>query len=111
MLGFNHAFRGLLQMFRSERNFKIHILIFAFVAALGIYFNISFSDWTSILLVSGLVLSLEVINSAIEKVCDLYSTEKSEKIKNIKDISAGAVLIAALFAVVIGMMVFFPYFE
>lgn len=111
MFGFNHAFRGLFQMFRSERNFKIHILAFIVVVLLGFYLDISSSDWIFILLISGLVISLEVINSAIERICDLYSTEKNEQIKNIKDISAGAVLIAALFAVVIGVMVFLPYFK
>ena len=109
MFGFNHAFRGLFQMLRSERNFKIHILAFLLVVILGFSLSISIQDWISLFLVSGLVMSLEVINSAIEKICDLYSTEKNEKIKIIKDISAGAVLIAALFAVLIGILVFYPY--
>ena len=109
MLGFNHAFRGLFQMLRSERNFKIQILVFAVVIAIGFFFGISKAEWISICLVSALVLSLEVINSAIEKVCNLYSIEKDEKIKIIKDISAGAVLIAALSAILIGALVFYPY--
>lgn len=109
MLGFNHAFRGLFQMFRTERNFKVHVFALTIVVVLGFTLNITKSEWITILLISGLVLSLEVINSAIEKVCDLYSKESNQQIKNIKDISAGAVLITALFAIVIGALVFIPY--
>jgi diacylglycerol kinase len=109
MLGFNHAFRGLFQMLRKERNFKIQFLIFTVVVVFGFSLDISRNDWISLLIISGLVLSLEIMNSAIEKICDLYSKEKNPKIKNIKDISAGAVLIAALVAIVAGTLLFYPY--
>lgn len=109
MFGFNHALRGLLQMLKTERNFKIHVFAFISVIILGFTLEVSKPDWIILLLVSGFVLTMEIINSAIEQLCNLYSTERNEKIKNIKDISAGAVLIAALFAFVIGLVVFCPY--
>lgn len=109
MLGFDHAFRGLLQMFQSERNFKTQLIVFSLVISLGIYLNISTTHWISILLISALVLSLEIINSAIEKSCNLITTEINPQIALIKDISAAAVLLASLFAVVIGIMIFYPY--
>ncbi len=109
MLGINHALRGLFRMLRTERNFKIHILAFIIIVTLGFALSISNKDWIALLLISGLVMSLEMINSAIEKTCDLFSTERNEKIKNIKDIGAGAVLITALFAIVIGILIFYPY--
>ena len=109
MLGFNHAFRGLFQMFRSERNFKIQFIIFLLVVGLGFYLGISNNHWLIILLISALVLSLEIINSAIEKICDLITVESHPQIKRIKDIGAAAVLVATLFAVGIGIMIFLPY--
>lgn len=109
MLGFKHAFRGLFRMFSQERNFKIQFVIFVLVILLAFLLEVSRNDWVVLLLVSALVISLETINSAIEKACDLYSTERNEQIKNIKDISAGAVLISALFAIVIGILIFLPY--
>jgi|SRR5690554_6854894 len=109
MLGFNHAFRGLYNVLRTERNFKIQLLAFLLVVVLGFVFQITIDDWIALLLVSGIVLSLEIVNSAIERLCDLYSTKENKQIKLIKDISAGAVLLAALFAIIVGVLVFYPY--
>ena len=109
MLGFNHAFRGFFQMFRSERNFKIQIFAFLLVIGLGFFLTISKDHWIVILLISAMVLSLEIINSAIEKFCDLITTETNHQVKTIKDISAAAVLLASLFAIVIGVIIFYPY--
>ncbi|WP_107038351.1 diacylglycerol kinase family protein [Brumimicrobium mesophilum] len=109
MFGFKHAIRGLFLMIKTERNFKIHVFALVCVLSLGFLLDITTQDWISILMVSALVISLEIINSAIEKICNLYSTDKNEKIKNIKDISAGAVLMAALVAFIVGVLVFYPY--
>lgn len=109
MLGFNHAFRGLFQLLRTERNFKIQLVLFFLSIALGFILGISANDWLTLILISALVLSLEIINSAIEKTCDLVTTETSNQIKKIKDASAAAVLVASLFAIVIGAIVFYPY--
>ena len=106
-LGF--ALNGLLQLIRYERNFQIQVAAFIGVLALGIFFGISSMEWVVIFLISALVMGLEAINTAIEHLCDLYSTEANERIKKIKDIAAGAVLIAAIFAVCIAVVVFLPY--
>lgn len=111
MFGFKHAFRGLLIMLSKERNFKIQLVFFIAVLILGFIFQISSTDWIILLLTSALVLSLEIINSAIEKTCDLISKQTNKQIKNIKDISAAAVLLAVLFAVIIGVMIFLPYIK
>lgn len=108
---FKHAFNGISQLIKTERNFKIHLVCLVLVVSLGLYFKISSLEWLLIFLISALVLSLEAINSAIEKLCDLYSTEQNPKIKVIKDISAGAVLIAAIFAIFIGVAIFWKYFK
>ncbi len=106
-LGF--ALNGLLQLIRYERNFQIHVAAFIGVLALGIFFGISSMEWLVIFLISALVMGLEAINTAIEYLCDLYSIETDKRIKKIKDIAAGAVLIAAIFAVCIAVVVFLPY--
>ncbi|MFN5635388.1 MAG: diacylglycerol kinase family protein [Flavobacteriia bacterium] len=106
-LGF--ALNGLLQLIRYERNFQIQVAAFIGVLALGIFFGISSMEWVVIFLISALVMGLEAINTAIEHLCDLYSTEANERIKKIKDLAAGAVLIAAVFAVCIAVVMFLPY--
>lgn|SRR5690554_4181686 len=111
MFGFKHAIQGLRQTLKTERNFKIHLIAFIIVVGLGVLLDISLADWINLLLISGLVFALEIVNTAIEKLCDLYSTEQNKKIKDIKDISAGAVLTIALFAVVIGIFIFLPYLK
>ena len=107
--GFIHAFRGIRTVFLSELNFKVHIIALATVVVLGIYFSISQLDWILITIVSSVVLSLEAINTAIEKVCDEISLEKKESIRFIKDVAAGAVLIASIGAALVGVIIFMKY--
>lgn len=106
---FKNAFRGIILLVRSERNFQIHIVALLVVIGAGIYFNISSSEWCLVLLISAVVMGLEGLNSAIEKLCDEVSLERKESIRNIKDIAAGAVLLSALIAIVIAAFVFLPY--
>lgn len=107
--GFGYAFAGLWQMLLHERNFKVHVLALIVVISAGFYFHVSANEWLILILISALVLALETINSAIEKLCDLYTKETHPQIKLIKDIAAGAVLIAAIFAVVIALIIFKKY--
>jgi len=107
--GFGYAFAGIWQMLLHERNFKVHVLALIVVVSAGFYFHITANEWLILLLISALVLALETINSAIEKLCDLYTKETHPQIKLIKDIAAGSVLIAAIFAVVIAIIIFKKY--
>lgn len=95
-------------MFRTERNFKVQIAILCLTIALGLYLHLSSAEWLIIILVSILVLSLEALNSAVEKFCDFVHIEEHDKIKWIKDVAAGAVLIACIGAVIIGGIIFIP---
>ena len=106
---FRDAFNGIGILIRSERNFQIHLVAFVLVMGAGSYFDISSGDFVSILLVSGLVFGLEGVNTALEKLCDEVTEERKESIRKIKDVAAGAVLIGAIFACVIGAMIFYPY--
>ncbi|MCJ8289832.1 MAG: diacylglycerol kinase family protein [Crocinitomicaceae bacterium] len=106
---FRDAFNGIGILIRSERNFQIHLAAFVLAIGAGFYFNIQLKEFGTLLLVSALVFSLEAINTAIEKLCDEVSEERKESIRVIKDVSAGAVLIAAIFSIIIGIIIFLPY--
>lgn len=105
---FKHAFRGFGHALKHEMNFKIQFVVAAMVIMLGYYLNINSSEWIFIIGTIVLVLSLELLNSAIEKTCNLISKEYHPAIKIIKDIAAGAVLLAALGASIIGGIIFLP---
>lgn len=107
--GFLFAFNGLCFLVKKERNFKVHLVLFSLVIIAGFFFKITSIEWIAILLTSALVLSLEAVNTAIEQLSNLYSKEENPTIKTIKDVAAGAVLLAALFAAVIGILIFLPY--
>lgn len=102
------AFQGIGLVFRTERNFQIHSVCLILVTVFGFYFSISQSEWISILLISAVVLSLEMINTALEKTMNFVHPEKHDAVKKIKDIAAGSVLVATIFAVVIALIIFLP---
>lgn len=87
---------------------RIHGVIFFLVIAAGLFFRISTVDWLVIFLASGLVFSMEVLNTAAEFFLDKYYPGYSDEIGKIKDITAGAVLVAALFAAAAGLIIFIP---
>lgn len=93
----------------KERNFKIHLAAAVLVLLAGSYFKVSSLEWLILLLNIGLVLALEMINTAIEKWVDYISPEKNKLAGQIKDISAGATLIGAITAAICGTIVFYKY--
>lgn len=103
-----YAFEGLKTLFKEEPNALIHGSITLIVVVLGFYFEVSNTEWIALLFAIGLVFGLELINTAIENICDLISIERNEQIKKIKDLSAAAVLVAAVISVIIGVIVFIP---
>lgn len=106
---FGYAFSGILQAFRQETHLKLHLIIAILVIGLGFFFDLTKTDWIIILLSITLVISFEMFNSVIEKLCDIVLPEQHPKIKYIKDVAAGAVLVASLFALIAGLLVFLPY--
>ncbi len=105
---FYHAGEGIISAFFSERNMKIHVWMMILVIFSGFYFQISNMEWLICLLLFGVVISAEIMNTAVETVVDLVSPEKNPKAKLAKDLSAGAVLVVALVAAIIGFLIFFP---
>jgi diacylglycerol kinase len=105
---FGYAFRGIKTVFATEANMKIHLVIAILVVICGFFFRISVTEWLLCLLCFGLVLSLEMINTAIEKTIDLVSPEYHSLAEKAKDAAAGAVLISAIIAAIVGLIIFIP---
>lgn len=107
-LSFGFAFQGIKQALK-EPNFKIEVSAAVLVCMVAAYFNISKIEWCLIIACCGLVLALELINSAIERLCNLVTEEIDPRVKFIKDVSAGAVLIVSLASLIMGIIIFYPY--
>ncbi|MGM0532102.1 MAG: diacylglycerol kinase family protein [Bacteroidota bacterium] len=105
---FGNALRGLWIYISGESNNRIHLPAAALVIAAGIIFNINPLEWLFLFFSIGLVLTTEAFNFTVEKLCDEIQSEYSERIRMVKDISAGAVLIAVIISVIIGLIIFLP---
>lgn len=105
---FKYAFNGLKILIKEEQNYVVHLTTAAAVITLGLYYRILAIEWIVLVLAIQVVLTLETINTAIENLADFVSTERNEKIMRIKDLAAAGVLIAALTAMVIGLIIFLP---
>tara|TARA_R110001592_G_scaffold138225_1_gene356916 strand:+ start:36741 stop:37115 length:375 start_codon:yes stop_codon:yes gene_type:complete len=109
IFAFRVAFQGLLLFIKEGAHAKIHLMAAWVVVFMGWFFNITKTEWILSLFCIALVLSLEAINSAIEYLVDLASPDFHPLAKKSKDIAAAAVLIAAIFALIIGLLIFLPY--
>lgn len=106
---FGYAFRGLGFMLRTQHNAWIHLIATGAVVAAGVGVNLSFHDWRWIVLAVGFVWAAEIVNTAFEHLCDVVQPEFHVSVRAAKDVAAGAVLVAAVVAVIIGALVFLPY--
>ncbi|OCA77350.1 diacylglycerol kinase [Chryseobacterium artocarpi] len=106
---FLNAFRGVFVMIKTERNFQIELFAFFVNIFLISYLKLSNTDAAIILIVSTAVLSAEIFNTAIEKICDFIQPDYDKRIGFIKDISAGAVVIIAVSSVIIGILIYWKY--
>jgi diacylglycerol kinase (ATP) len=104
-----NAFRGVFMMLKSERNFQLEFLAFLINLFLIFYLKLSNIDTILILIVSFGVLSAEILNTAIEKICDIIHPEFDKRIGFIKDISAGAVILMTIVSVIVGIFVYWKY--
>jgi diacylglycerol kinase len=106
---FGYAIQGMFASFREQRNLKVQILVALITIGAGFFFGITPTEWCFILLTIGLVIGLEMVNTAIEGLVDLVTTERKPLAGKIKDIAAGAVLFASVIAIVVGVVVFRKY--
>ena len=107
---FTYAGRGIWIFFKSTHNAWIHVLVLALAIFFGFYFNITHVEWMVLVLVGGLVLAAEAFNTAIEIDIDLTSPQYHPYARDTKDVAAGAVLISAITAVIVGVIIFGHYF-
>lgn len=105
---FKYAIEGIISSFKTERNMKIHVLAMIVVIALGLFFKLNKVEWCFIIIAIASVISAELFNTAIETVVDMVSPERNPKAKLTKDIAAGAVLVVAIGAAIIGFIIFGP---
>lgn len=110
---FVYATRGILYALRTQRNMQVHTLILTVVIVFGFYFNLTLGEWLAIILSSGLVLSAEIFNTAIEDVCNLLNLKLKlnyPATTHARNLAAGAVLVSAIAAATVGLIIFIPKF-
>lgn len=107
----SYAVTGVAFVIKNEHNARIHIAAALAVVLIGAFYKISASDWLVLVLAITGVWFAETINTAFEYLCDVVSPQKNEAVCHAKDIAAGAVLIAAMGAVIIGIIVMLPYVQ
>ena len=101
---FKHAIKGVVFVIKNENNFRIHLFATLLVIVTGFFVKFSLKEWLVMTILIGLVLVTEIINTAIEKLVDFVSPEYNKRVGTVKDISAGAVLVAALAALIGGII-------
>jgi diacylglycerol kinase (ATP) len=102
------AFRGALLLLKNEASIKVQFTLALLITAAGFYFDISTTEWAIQLLAVGLVMSIEGINTAVEEIANFVHPNFHNKIGLIKDIAAGAVFFASIFAIIIGLLIYLP---
>lgn len=105
---FGYAFKGIDDVISNEPNMKIHVSVAILVVIMAFLLKISMIEWIILVLLIGLVLAAEVINTTIENLVDMYTKDYNERAKVVKDTAAGTVLILAITSAIIGLMIFVP---
>lgn len=103
-----YALKGMFLLLRTEASIKIQFVIALVVTGAGFYFNISNTEWMIQLVAIGMVMGIEGLNTAVEKLSDYIQPENDPKIGFIKDISAGAVMIVSILASIVGLLIYVP---
>jgi undecaprenol kinase len=106
---FGYAFRGLFKTFREEQNLQVQSIIGIIIVTLGFIFEIKPLEWCLIISVIFLVILMEMINSAVERIADALKPRIHTYVKELKDIMAATVMLSAILAIVVGLIIFIPY--
>jgi len=105
---FQHARNGLRNLFSTQINGKIEGIIVLIVVTFGIFLNLNRTEWLFVIFAIGIVFLAEIFNTVIEFLLDSLYSEYNYKVKQIKDMSAGGVLVAAIISAIIGCLIFLP---
>ncbi|QBA64049.1 diacylglycerol kinase [Muriicola soli] len=106
--GFVYALKGAILLLRTESSIQVQFILALVMTAAGFYFDISAVEWMLQILAIGLVMGVEGVNTAIEKLSDYIQPNHDPKIGFVKDISAGAVMFVAIASVIIGLIIYLP---
>lgn len=106
---FGYAWHGIWCCIGKEQNLSFHLIATVLVIGAGCFFQITRTEWAIVLLCIGIVISAELFNTAIEKLVDLVSPQRHPVAGQVKDIAAGAVLVCAFAAMIVGLVIFLPY--
>lgn len=106
---FGYAFKGIASLIKKEHNAWIHCTAIVLVTVCGFYFGITPTEWCIVVICFGVVLAAEGFNTAIERLVDLVSPGFHPIAGDVKDVAAGAVLIFAIAAAIVGGIIFLPY--
>ena len=109
LAAFKFAWQGIVHGFRQEANFQFHLLAAVLVVGLGLWLRITTVEWCFVILCMGMVMAVELLNAAVERLADRITKEEDPLIGQAKDLGAGAVLITAFSAFVIGLLIFLPH--
>jgi diacylglycerol kinase len=109
-ISFQNAFKGIWTAITTQTNLRIHFLIASLIIGLSVYFEVSHTELLLLILTIGMVMIAELVNTSIEFLCDAVTLEHNEYIKYAKDVAAGSVLLSAIFATLIGAIIFIPKF-
>ena len=107
---FGYALKGIASLLKKEHNAWIHCIAIVVVTLAGLHFGITPTEWCIVVICFGMVLAAEGFNTAIERFIDLVSPDYHPIAGDVKDVAAGAVLICAIAAAIIGAIIFTPYF-
>lgn len=105
----SYALQGILEALKSERNLRIHFSVALLVLLAAVFFQINYLELALVVFAIGFVIVAELLNTAIEKIVDLFQPSYHPLAKTAKNVAAGAVFIAVLTSVLIGILVFGPY--
>lgn len=108
-ISFKHAFSGIFYFFRTQPNFRIHLLATIVVLIAAFYFQVTRSEWLILLLTITMVLVAEMLNTAVESMTDLITIKRHKHAKIAKDVAAGMVLSTAILSILVGLVIFAPY--
>ena len=109
VFSFGYAISGIVHAVRENRNMQIHLLIALLVVLAGFFFRVKKDEFVDLAVMIILVLSAEMINTALEEMTDLITTEHRQEAKVAKDVAAGMVLVVSIGAAIIGIYIFIPY--
>ncbi len=110
MKNFRYALQGFLTALRTEKNLRFHIAMSVLVISAGFFTGVSTAEWMILILCMTSVISMELLNTALEYLCNVVQPDHHPFIKNVKDIAAAAVLITAIASIACGLIIFIPKF-